>query len=309
MIVQLLVAAWLAAPPVHVERAPPSALAHELTEGIGALVRELSLVADDSVSAEERGALLVALERSGLFELTGSEAAAVLRLSRADDTISAVVENRAGERLWSGQVVWPAAPEPRKPLLDEATRQMHVMRWQSERVRVMASERSYVQAPFSDPQDADFFAATSTASEPASYMSYAGAPPVTTVPGEWVIVRGAGEVIDDLRLAHLLGDDKLARRIEGERFWPQVWWSVGFGAGAVAGVTSGALLMRSDDSDTRTMGISLLTAGAVAAVVALLSPLLEPDHILTSSEAEGLAHVHNERLRQTLRLDPDDVRR
>jgi hypothetical protein len=308
MVTLMMVAACLTAPPVNVERAPPSALAHDLTEAIGALVRGLSVVADDSVSAEEREAVLVALERSGLFELTDSDAAAVLRLSRADDVISAMLESRAGERLWSGQVVWPAVPETPALLLDEATRQMHVLQWNNGRLRIMAAERSYVQAPFTAPQDADFFATSTTGSRP-SQMSYAGTPPVTTVPEDWVIVRGVGEVIDDLRLAQLLGDDELARRIEGERFWPQVWWSVGFGAGAIAGATSGALLMRSDDSDTRTVGISLLTAGVVAAALALLSPLLEPDHVLTPSEAEGLMRVHNERLRQTLGLDPEDVRR
>jgi hypothetical protein len=308
----LLAAASLTAP-LPAERKPATTLAAELAESLAALVPTITVVTDESVTEEERHAVVTALERTGLFGVVDGGAAGDLELSRTRATRMEVeVKDPDGKLLWHRSLDWPEKKVRPAPPLDAETRRRRIATWRSQRLRVVATERLVLHAPFSDPQVADFFSASSRAgSDPTEWtMSYAGSPPTSSLPVDWVIVRGASEVIDDVRLAELLEDRDLAQRIRAERDAPRLWWILGLSATAAAGVTSGAVLVGNDDRDLRTLGASLLTAGAVAAAIAALTPWLrDADHVLTAAEAGTLAELHNERLRRQLGLEPTEVER
>ena len=125
----------------------------------------------------------------------------------------------------------------------------------------------------------------------------------------WLILRGKAQVVDDSELAALLDDRDLMQRIEEERFWPRLWWGAGFGAAAVAGVTSGLFIAQSKDRDTKTIGISLITLGAISGVMALLFPSIGARHVLAADEAEALCDDYNAKLRTELDITPEQIER
>jgi hypothetical protein len=140
----------------------------------------------------------------------------------------------------------------------------------------------------------------------------AGLPLPAPLPAEapdWGIVRGGVEVLDETDLARLLGDDSLRRGIEAARFWPRFAWGASLGAVAAAGLGTGGWLTlgRAYDSDTgrrdgRAIGLSLLTVGATAAVLAWFYP--GSNHVLTPQEAAIKCDLYNQALRQRLGVVP-----
>lgn len=123
----------------------------------------------------------------------------------------------------------------------------------------------------------------------------------------WTVVRGSAEQLDDLDLAVILENDRLIARVEEYRFWERLLWVTGFGVATVAGTTTGFWLLQRDDSDTRTIGVSLVMVGLVSGALALLFPTVGARHVFEASEAEALCGQYNATLRTTLDLRPEDV--
>ncbi|HET6345789.1 MAG TPA: hypothetical protein VFH51_12710 [Myxococcota bacterium] len=136
----------------------------------------------------------------------------------------------------------------------------------------------------------------------------AGMPVPAPVPADapdWGIVRGGVDVVDEIDLARLLGDDSLRRGIEDARFWPRLAWSASLGAVAAAGLGTGGWLTFARDYDSaagrrdgQTVGLSLLTVGATAAVLAWFYP--GSHHVLTPQEAAYKCDSYNKALRERL---------
>ncbi|MBC7794407.1 MAG: hypothetical protein H7Z43_11945 [Clostridia bacterium] len=125
----------------------------------------------------------------------------------------------------------------------------------------------------------------------------------------WVVVRGAADVIDEVELAHLIGNENMAKRIQEKRSEPKLWWALGFGAGALGGLTSGFLLYDDKHSDdTRAIGFSLLGVGVASAIMLLLTPSIGNGNQLSEQETEDLVTSYNSGLRSKLELSPSDVR-
>ena len=186
---------------------------------------------------------------------------------------------------------------------DADARYRTILRFHRERLRVLPVTRAVLPSPilmgsfnsrwFGDPMPWG--------------LGYGGGYSVSDAPNDWVVVRGAAEVIDELDLARLLRDDALAERVEEARFWPPILWAAGFGTMAIATAGSGAWLARHDDRDLHAWGLSLVTVGAVSAVLALLFPMAEPTHVLSAAETELRTDDYNEKLRARLDLGPQEI--
>ncbi len=123
----------------------------------------------------------------------------------------------------------------------------------------------------------------------------------------WTVVRGSAEQLDDLGLAVVLENDRLIARVKDYRTWERLLWVSGFGVAAAAVTTTGAWLMKRDDSDTRTIGVSLVMVGLVSGALALLFPTVGARHVFGASEAQALCDQYNATLRKELGLKPEDV--
>lgn len=128
--------------------------------------------------------------------------------------------------------------------------------------------------------------------------------------GNWGVVRGNLQVLDDLDLAHILGDEVLAKRIEDARFWPRVAWSTGFGVAGAAALGTGAYYTWGADggNTAHAVGISLLTVGVASGILAILYPAYAP-HVLTPHDAAERCDAYNAELRQRLMVQPEDLQR
>ena len=133
--------------------------------------------------------------------------------------------------------------------------------------------------------------------------------------GDWGIVRGNVEVLDDLDLADLLGDTALRGAIENKRFWPHLAWTSTFstlGAGAVGTGVWLTWFTGRKDADARdvvAVGTSLLIAGVTSMALAWLYPEMTPAHVLSPMEAQVRCDAYNQQLRHALDLSPTDLSR
>ena len=290
---------------------PPTSLALDVAEAVAARVQKLALATDASISEAERADALAALTRTSLFTITDAPlATATLSLTRVDpEAVLATVTAADNNRLWVGRVHWPTlvpAPESTGPAgTDGEAVYKGILRYKRDRIRVVPIAHSWTPAVFGyewflpdRPYDPSLWGA-----------GYTPAMPVSTAPNDWALMRGAADVIDELALAKLLEDEPLAKRIEEARFWPQLFWASGFGAGALAGVGTGIWLSGFKDRDTRAFGISLVTVGVVSAVLALMFQSAGPTHVLSEPEAQDRADDYNEALRAKLGLSGEDIAR
>ncbi len=285
--------------PVH-RPAPPAAIALSVATAVGATVRAL-LIEPDGLTDDESAALRQALARTGLFAEGEAGAAATLAVRRIDPQAVLVTVTAAdGQRLFVGEQSWPATTGTR---LDDEVRHERRLRYARERLRLVPVAQDVSPAvPFLLGDLGPRYP-----HEPLPWRFGLVGVPTRTAANDWLIMRGPAEVLSEDDLAVLLGDGDLQRRLADERFWPRVAWVAGFGGLAAAGIGSGAYLSGRSDRDTRTVGLSLITAGVVSAALALLFPVVGPHHVLDAGEAARLVDDHNERLRRDLELGPADL--
>ncbi|OGR09476.1 MAG: hypothetical protein A2341_01605 [Deltaproteobacteria bacterium RIFOXYB12_FULL_58_9] len=292
-------------------QSPATRLAVKVAEAMGATVEKLAVDTDESVTTTEKEAAIGALTRTGLFRIVdNAEAVAALKLSRIDNnTMLAAATSSLGDRMWIGHVDWPAAADstardPEDDSFEETHKKLLI--YHRERLRVVPIVRNIISPPFVDLASAQVLG-TGLNNPSRWQLGYAGAVPISNAPSDWAIMRGTAEVIDETELAKLLGNEALVTQIEDARYWPQVGWMGGFGAGALAGITSGIILAREDDRDLEAVGISLLTVGVACGIIAALFPLAGPRHVLEPLEAERLTDQFNEGLRHRLALSAETV--
>ncbi len=131
--------------------------------------------------------------------------------------------------------------------------------------------------------------------------------PLPAGPDDWLIVRGNKAVVDELELAHLVGDGHLAVTLAAKRRARRLTWGIGFGAVAVTGVGTGSVLLLQHQRDLRTLGLSLFTVGIASAAVAFFYKSADSAHDLPVGEAQRLVDRYNAALRQELQLRDEDV--
>ncbi|MBI5507825.1 MAG: hypothetical protein HY903_03620 [Deltaproteobacteria bacterium] len=282
---------------------PPTRLAVAVAEAVGARVMRLAVTFDAALADVERADAAHALERTRLFTLTDAALAdATLSLTRVDPgVVLATVSAANGERLWVGQIDWPAVVDARDAV-DADLVYARLLEYRRERLRVVP-----VTAALGAPPSYAGSRYWGAAEELPWYAGFGAGGPMAPTADDWLVVQGAADVKDELELALLWHDDALARRIEEARFWPRLYWIAGFLTGAAAAVPSGIYLVGSKNQDTRAVGMSLVTLGAVSAVLALFYDSAGPAHVLTPPEAQRKVDGFNEELRQRLRLSPADV--
>lgn len=280
----------------------------ELTGAAGSTVRTITMYGDATVSADEVSSLKGALERTGLFVLTSVEAGpqATLELHRSSPTqMVAALIGRDGTPIWSSAVDWPLAQTAVANDTEEHYGQ--VTKYGRERLIV---RQGVLGAP---PPSTIYFGGYS---QPSGFADPSwgwgngmmGGTPISKG-SDWVVIRGAADVIDELELARLINNQNLENRIREARNKPKLWWGLGFGAGAIAGLTSGFLLYDSDNSDnTRALGFSLLGVGVASAIMLLLTPTIGNGNKLTEQETESIVADYNRSLREKLQVTPSDVR-
>ena len=302
---------------------PPTALALDLAEAVGATVHTFSLDPNSDLTPDEGMALSDAVHKTGLFEWVNSAAQARLRVKRVDVNVLLVTvlapDNR---RLWVGRVTWPQATRPTEPpanaraLTDQATTSEDVYKrviiYQRQRLDVRPVSRELWAPPLLTSGDSAFYLDR----RPGWGMGYTTLSPMppTSLGGGWTIVRGGIEPLTDLEFAHYIEDEPLHRSIEAARFWPQLWWGVGFGAVGLSSLGVGTYLTsfaQADDfyahRNNTAIGVSLITLGVASSVIALLFPTLADDHYLSTGDAQNRCDAHNAQLRQQLNLNPDDL--
>lgn len=290
---------------------PATQLTIDLAEAHGSTLRELALVADDSVQGYELAAAKKALEKTGLFVVVGIDVAqATIQLRRLSaGEILATLTARQGERLWVKAIKWPKEAGE-KARLDEEERFSRLRKYGRERLALRPVMQSPVgpstiyyggyQAPqgFADP------------SWGWGNGMMGGTPIQGQKAGDWVVVRGAADIVDEIELARMLGNRALEERVREARFKPKLWWGLGFGVGAVGGIASGLVLY--DDkynNDTRAIGFSLLGLGVASAIMALLTPTIGNGNKLTANETDELIADYNHGLREDLKLSPADTQK
>lgn len=302
----------------HPDLPPATALSLDIAEAIGATVRSLAIAPDATLSADERATLTEALRKTGLFQLGEPVAQATITVSRVDPEMLLVTVSAAdGRRLWVGHSRWPSrVPDPTTagsavPSADEDL-YGRVLAYRRGRLEVRQVVHESWAPPLMFNADGAFYLDR----RPGWGTGYATMAPYPTFTPDWGIVRGGVDVLDETDLAKLLQDDGLMRSIQEARFWPRVWWGVGFGAVGVAGLGAGSWLTwfaHGDNAnvrrDQRAVGVSLLTIGVASTVLALLFPTIGMGHTMSPSDAQARADGYNTQLRQSLGLRPDDLAR
>ncbi len=290
---------------------PATQLTIELAEAHGSTLRELALVADDTMQGYELAAAKKALEKTGLFVVTGIDVAqATVQLRRLSPSeVLATLTARAGERLWVKAIKWPKEAGE-KARLDDEERFSRLRTYGRERLAL----RPIIQSPvgpstiyYGGYQSAPGFADPSWG---WGNGMMGGTPIPGQKAGDWVVVRGPADVVDEIELAQMLGNRALEERIREARFKPKLWWGLGFGLGAVGGIASGLVLY--DDkynNDTRAVGFSLLGLGVASAIMALLTPTIGNGNKLTANETDELIADYNQGLREELKLSPADTQK
>jgi hypothetical protein len=268
---------------------------------VGATVQTLALDLA-GLDPEEAAALREALERTGLFSIVEA-GQATLAVRRIDpNAVLLTVTDGGGQRLLINEQSWPIASATP---VDEETRHRRRLQYSRERLRLMPVVQSLtptLPVVFGD-------LGARYPHEPVPWrFGLVGGVPTRTAPNDWVILRGPAEVLSEDDLAALLGDTALQRRLADERFWPRVAWVAGFGGLGLAGIGSGAWLSARSDRDSRTIGLSLVTVGVVSVALALLFPVVGPQHVLDAGETAQILDGYNERLRHELELSPTDLR-
>ncbi len=282
------------------EVAPPALLASAIAQALGPTHEKVALLAATDFDAEQLEAVRQAVGRTSLFTLVAREAAsAVVTLQRDRDAVTATLEGEARREL--ARVAWAAPAAPAST--DAEQRYQLVRRYLRERLRIRPPSPGYA---LSVPPIG--FEATFARPAPVGPVFGFYGPAPLIAGHDWLIVRGTAEVLDDADLARLLGNERLVREIEDERYWPRLAWAIGFGSGAVAGITSGALLYDGDSRDRDTIAVSLITMGVASAALALLAPAMGSGHVLSPSEAERMVDEYDTSLRQRLGVSPDDLR-
>lgn len=285
-------------------------VAIELTSAEGSVVRTLTMYGDASVTPDEVIAMKRALERTGLFVLVGADggAQATLELHRSSRAqMVAKLVGRDNEPLWSAAVDWPETARD-AGATDDEEHYARITRYGRERLVVRPG------LPGSPPPSTIYFGGYS---QPYGFADPSwgwgngmmGGTPINGKHEDWVIVRGAADIIDEIELARLIRNENMENRIREARNKPKLWWGIGFGAGAVAGLTSGFLLYGEDHSDdTRAIGFSLLGVGVASAIMLLLTPTIGNGHKLSEQETEDIVADYNRKLRTSLDLHPSEVR-
>lgn len=281
----------------------------ELTGAEGSVVRTITMYGDQSTSPEEVMELKRALERTGLFALVGADAGAqaTLELHRSSATqMVASLVARDGVPIWSAAVDWPQET-PKPPENDDEEHYGRVTRYGRERLIVRPG------LPGSPAPSTIYFGGYS---QPYGFADPSwgwgngmmGGTPLSKHT-DWVVVRGAADVVDELELARVVNNENLENRIREARNKPKLYWGIGFGAGAIAGLTSGFLLYGDKHSDdTRAVGFSLLGVGVASAIMLLLTPSIGNGNKLSEQETEDLVADYNRGLRAKLQLSPSEVR-
>ncbi len=289
---------------VHIS--PIGALVLKVNEVVGPTTKELGLVAEPSLSDPERAELARAL--GSMYALVPAEGAAlVLTVRHEGGELVGLLEGSGGAaaaRLPTRLVVsWPGGGAAGEPALDEETRFDRLQTYRRERLLVQAIVRGMAY-PGLGLGGSHY----GSAGPGWGVAAGANAPvPVSTAPNDWVVLRGAAEVLDEPALAALVGDRSLERRVEEARFWPRVFWGAGFGLGGAAALSTGAYFMGKEGKDSRSLGVSLIAVGATSALLALFFPMVTGEHALSAAETETLVDAYNAELRKKLALRPRDV--
>ena len=296
------------------ELPPPTALALEIAEGVGATLKVLHLVADPSVSPDERGALEEALAKTGLFELTADAGAAKLQLRRVDDAILATVTSSTGERLWVGKRLWPTgeAPEPKAIPPSQAAEAdeeifARVAAYRRQRLSIKPIARTFWRTPLVIGYGAHRW---HRAGMGMSFGTSVG-PLAETTTTDWGIVRGKTQFLDELEFARLVDDSNLEKEISDHRFSSRLWWGGGFGLAALAGIGAGVGInnsVSSSNRDMKTLGTSLIALGAVSGILALMFPRVGTDYIQSEDQAQIRIDRHNAEIRRDLGVSADDLK-
>jgi hypothetical protein len=285
-------------------RPPPTQIAIAVVQALGSTTSRLALVSDP-LNTKDEDAVRLALTRTGLFELVAPElASAIIVLSRDRDAVTVTLRGEPPRELV--RVAW--SPEaPVAPQAGGGSEELY------ERVRTYERERLHIEPIVRAGMYPNMAMSTHS---PWAWQgglwnvgwgfNYAGP---SSPMNDWVVVRGAAEVLDEVELAELTGNQRLAREIEETRFWPRLYWGLGFGLGAAAGIGSGLYLYDQDDRDRRAVGASLVLLGVASAALAILSPVVGSGHVLSANEAEHIVDDHNTTLRRQLGLSPEDVQR
>lgn len=286
---------------------PASTLTIELAEAVGSRIKRLAVPLVDASTSEEHTRLVAAIERTGLFTVVVDQSQeATLELRRVSPTeVLVAVTGREGERLWVKGFAWLAG-ETGAPTRTDDERYDLVKQYERRALAVRPIQRLVGASGF-----AFAWGAPAPFGDPAWGYSTGMGAAVPVQPGQlvadWAVVRGKVEQLDELDFARLLADETLVRRVEEGRFWPRLYWALGFGAGAVAGVGGGLVLRTNDDRDVRTIGYSVLTLGIASAILTVFAPAVGPEHVLPASEVEPLVDRFNAELRRELGLRPTDL--
>jgi hypothetical protein len=298
--------------------APETVLALGLAEALGATVNEISLEPDATLGESETEALRAALERTGLFSVVGAQAAqCTLALKRIEEAVVlATALSPGGERLWIGHVTWPpSATSPagahRAEQPPTAADDLHQRRltYRRERLHIRPVTRTWWAPPL-------FFAVSPGRAWQRGFrwdLAFANPSMTSDLPNDWAVIRGAAQVVDDLALAELLGDQRLAEQVRQARTRQRLVWGGAFGGAALAAFGVGAWLRFAEApsaaarQDRRAVGVSLVAVGVASAVIALLFPTVGGGHYLHVADAAARVDEYNELRRRELGLSPDDV--
>ncbi len=304
MWIPIFFALWAASEPEPAGPSPATAVVMAVSEKAGATNKDITLVTTGLGPGDDE-ALRAAFAQSGMFVLVDrAKAQVVVAVTRQDAAgVTLTVTAADGKTLHSGKIDWPA-PLP-APVEDAEAVYRKVLHYQRERLRVVPVVRGYTGSPMV----VGGWASNWFGNPMPWGLGFGGAVPVSTMPNDWVIMRGAAQPVDEMEVAQKMGDERLAERIEDGRFWPRVWWAAGFGAGALAAVGAGSYIHERGGQDDEALGVSLITVGVVSGVLALLAPTLGKRHVLSAAEAQTIADAYNEKLRAQVGVSPDDVAR
>lgn len=284
---------------------PATALAIDIAEAVGARIAKLTVQGDASIVEDELALLRTALGRTGLFALVDpDQAQALVMVTRVDPAVVlASVSRPDGSRLWVGRSHWPRLDEPAVVPGNEDDRQAARLRYRRESLRTAPVVRGVAMPPM---MQGGFGARWFGDPRPWGWR-FDAAVPTSDAPTDWVIMRGTAETLDERAFAELLGNPALIARIDDAQFWPQLYWALGFGGGALAGAGTGAFLLSSHDRDQRALGMSLVTVGAISALLAIMFPAAGPHHVMSVNEVEARIDDYNEVLRRRYGLSPSEV--
>lgn len=288
MIALLIVTLAAGDPPAGTEPSPSaSSAATQLTLNVTKVLAprtdRVALAFDGSLESRAADEIREAFARSGLFTLDPSAAQRAIFRRDTDTHVTVAVFDNA-EPLDEFATRWPKGPSSRE-LKGKLDGERLTLR------RASQLELENVQTDY--PSGFDPYLSPNVKRGPEAGFR------APSVSGEsWEVVDGKGVVLDDIALARRLGDAVLEAELSERRARRRRIWSWGFGTAAVASAGAGAAVLLSADgsSDREVLGLSLLGAGVVSGVIALLNDSVDEKHLLSVEQAAELVRVHNQRL-------------